>query len=83
MAFTYTGGQDADPTPEHNFEVARTAGGSDVRIYSRDTGRTGRIHGAYWANGDWHHSAWFGTGHVNPPDKDGVQWESKLDLVLE
>lgn len=72
-----------DEAPIHAFEIARTVGGSEVRIYSRDTGVTGRIHGAYWVNGDWHQASWFATGHVNPPDPDGVQWESKLDLAKE
>lgn len=64
-------------------EVTATIGGNVVRIYSRDTGPHGKIHGAYQEpqTGDWHIAGWQSTGYFHQPNEDGTQHKCAADLL--
>ena len=71
-----------DVPPDDEFPRTMTLAGSEVRIYARETGEFGRIHGAYWANGNWHLASWQRSGHFHPVSpSDGTQYTCGLDLI--
>lgn len=53
------------------FEETVTVTGTNVRIYTRDTGSHGKIHGAYEGpDGNWHSTSWNGSGFFHAYNAD-------------
>ena len=66
----------------NGFEQSATRGGSLARIYTKETGSNGKIHGAYWDGSNWHAVAWQRHGYYNPYNAETKeQVTCALDLV--
>lgn len=62
--------------------LTTTVKGVDVRIYSKETGPHGKIHGAYHdGTGNWHIASWQSTGYFHPYDQKQGQHRCDMDLI--
>lgn len=65
------------------FTETESASGCRVRIYTKETGPHGLIHGAYQdpATENWYQASWQNTGYFHPLDQEQRQHLCSLDLL--